>query len=179
MPMRAPCETHASKWLCGKDSGGWCEGGQWWPMWALPDTLSGQFYGLSCQTQWLDINQCGLCLKSWWKFWCWGEGVEDMIMIRRVFANNYWWYSVYTLNTLYTLYYVPTCCLNPMVIWTENYIRRMLILTPTTGVLGGGLAAASKAIGYKSMHWWGTTDHNFNWWSRPDLPIANTCIKIS
>ena len=151
-----------------------------WPIWALPDTLSGQFYGLSCQTQWLDINQCGLCLKSWWKFWCWGEGVEKWIWS---------WYGAFLPTTtddilcihwIHCIHYnVPTCCLNPMVIWTENYIRRMLILTPTTGVLGGGLAAASKAIGYKSMHWWGTTDHNFNWWSRPDLPIANTCIKIS
>ena len=109
----------------------------------------------------------------------WRSGKMDMIMIRRVFANNYWWHSVY-IHWIHCIHYnVPTCCLNPMVIWTENYIRRMLILTPTTGVLGGGLAAASKAIGYKSMHWWGTTDHNFNWWSRPDLPIANTCIKIS
>ena len=141
----------------------------WAVLWAL---LPNPMIGYKSMRALLKIMMKILMLR-------WRSGKMDMIMIRRVFANNYWWYSVYTLNTLYTLYYVPTCCLNPMVIWTENYIRRMLILTPTTGVLGGGLAAASKAIGYKSMHWWGTTDHNFNWWSRPDLPIANTCIKIS
>ena len=88
-------------------------------------------------------------------------------------------FCIYIEYIVYIIMSQPVVWTRAMVIWTENYIRRMLILTPTTGVLGGGLAAASKAIGYKSMHWWGTTDHNFNWWSRPDLPIANTCIKIS
>ena len=95
-----------------------------WPIWALPDTLSGQFYGLSCQTQWLDINQCGLCLKSWWKFWCWGEGVEEWIWS---------WYGAFLpknaddilyIHWIHCIHYI----MSQPVVWTRWLYGQKIIL---------------------------------------------------
>ena len=85
----------------------------WAVLWAL---LPNPMIGYKSMRALLKIMMKILMLR-------WRSGRMDMIMIRRVFANNYWWYSVYTLNTLYTLY-----IMSQPVVWTRWLYGQKIIL---------------------------------------------------